>query len=251
MRQIPKIIHLCWISGDPYPENIDRCIRSWKEFLPDYEIMLWDNIRFEQQINSNYAMEALKNKKWAFVADYVRLFALYKFGGIYLDSDVRVYKSFDGFLDNSFFSCIEYFKPTNYIAIEAAVMGAVSNHPFIKECLMLYDSISFIGSDGKMDKTTITSRIAQIAEQNWGFKYEPIQQNLKDGMKIYSPVTFTNPSGEFSLEKTYALHLCNGSWVDNKPSLLLRGFRFIKRYYSNPIIALENIYKKIKSVIFR
>lgn len=251
MKKIPKIIHLCWISGDAYPTNIGRCIKSWKEILPDYEIMLWDKDRFDKEIHSSYAKEALEKEKWAFVADYVRLFALYKFGGIYLDSDVRVYKSFDVFLDNSFFSCIEYFKPTNYIAIEAAVMGAVPNHPFLGECLSVYDSISFVKDDGTMDKTTITVRIAQIAKQSWGFKYEAQEQSLKDGMKIYPPVTFTNPSGEFSLENTYALHLCNGSWVDNKPSIIFRITGFIKRYYANPFIAVENIYKKIKSNVFR
>ena len=251
MIKIPKIIHLCWFSGDAYPENIIRCIKSWKENLPDYEIMLWDKHRFDQEISSSYAKEALEKREWAFVADYVRLFALHKFGGIYLDSDVRVYKSFDVFLDNSFFSCIEYFKPTNYIAIEAAVMGALPNHPFVGECLSVYDSIPFVKDDGTMDKTTITVRIAQIAKQNWGFRYEANEQSLKDGIKIYRPVTFTNPSGEFSLEETYAIHLCSGSWVDNKPSLVARVIGFIKRYHANPLIAVENIYKKIKSIAFR
>ena len=251
MIRIPKIIHLCWLSGDAYPENIANCIKSWEEILPDYQIMLWDKNRFVNEIDSRFANEALERRKWAFVADYIRLFALHKFGGIYLDSDVRVYKSFDTFLDNGFFSCIEYFKPTNYIAIEAAVMGAIPAHPFVAECLMLYDSIPFIKSDGNVDKTTITMRIAKIANENWGFKYEAKEQNLKNEIKIYPPVTFTNPSGEFSTEMTYAIHLCSGSWVDNKPTLISRTARFIKRYYANPITAAENIYKKIKSTLIR
>lgn len=251
MRTIPKIIHLCWLSGEEYPKNISRCIESWQQFLPDYEVMLWDKQRFDNEISCIYAKEAFESRKWAFVADYVRLFALYKFGGIYLDSDVRVYKNFDVFLNNTFFSCIEYFKPTNYIAIEAAVMGAVPHHPFVGQCLSVYDSIPFIKNDGTMDKTTITVRIAKIAEDSWGFKYHAIEQSLRDGVKIYSPTTFTNPSGEFSSEKTYALHLCNGSWVENKPSFSKRLVKFIQRYHSNPKIAAENIYKKIKSSLFR
>ena len=249
--EIPKIIHLCWLSGDKYPENINRCIQSWKRIMPNYEIMLWDSERFKNEISNKFAQEAYNVKKWAFVADYIRLFALKKYGGIYLDSDVCVYKPFDCFLQHGFFSCIEYFKPTNYVAIEAAVMGAKPNHPFIIQCLSLYDNISFIKQDGKYEETTITMRMANIAYEDWGFEYRPIKQELKSDMVIYPPVTFTNPSGEFSSSKTYALHLCNGSWIDNKISYVDRICIFCKRYYKNPALAIENIYKKIVSYIKR
>lgn len=100
---IPKMIHLCWLSGDPYPATIAKCINSWKQVMPDYKIMLWDKKRFESEIDNRFAKEALEQRKWAFVADYIRLYALHKYGGIYLDSDVRVYKSFDPFLVMAFF----------------------------------------------------------------------------------------------------------------------------------------------------
>ena len=158
MSKVPKIIHLCWLSGDPYPDTIKKCIESWKNFMPDYNILLWDKSRFENEIDNKFAVEAFAKRKWAFVADYVRLFALYKYGGVYLDSDVKVYKTFDSFLEDDFFSGIEYFKPTGYIAIEAAIMGAKPFHPFVKQCLDLYDSISFIKDDGTLDQKTITIR---------------------------------------------------------------------------------------------
>ena len=251
MSKIPKIIHLCWLSGDPYPPTIARCIDSWNQVMPDYEIMLWDKLRFVNEIDNRFASEAYKERKWAFVADYIRLFALYKYGGIYMDSDVRVYKPFDTFLDNGFFSCIEYFKPTNYIAIEAAVMGAEKGHPFLKECLELYKDIPFIKEDGTLDQTTITVKIAEIAASNWGFQYIAQRQQLKCNMLLYEPVTFTNPSGEFSSSKTYALHLCNGSWIDKKSSVVGRALCFINRYYKQPKKVFENIYKKIKSKMLR
>ena len=83
-NMIPKRIHLCWLSGDPYPQKIQKCIDSWKVHLPDYEIMLWDLKRFDiAQVP--WVEQAFRVKKYAFAADYIRLYALYNYGGIYLD----------------------------------------------------------------------------------------------------------------------------------------------------------------------
>lgn len=247
MARIPKIIHLCWLSGDPYPETIARCIDSWRKTMPDYEIWLWDRARFDAEVDNRFACEALKLRKWAFVADYIRFYALYTYGGIYMDSDVRVYRSFDDLLDDRFFSGIEYFKPTDYIAIEAAVMGSEAGHPLMETCLALYASIPFVLPDGSIDQTTVTKRMAAEAARGWGFEYRDQEQRLRDGVHIYPSVVFTNPSGEFSTTKTYALHLCNGSWIDRKPSLGTRAVRFVARYYNKPHKAVENLYKKIKT----
>lgn len=115
---IPKRIHLCWLSGDPYPQKIQKCIDSWKVHLPDYEIMLWDLKRFDiAQVP--WVEQAFRVKKYAFAADYIRLYALYNYGGIYLDSDVEVLKSFDPLLDLPYFVGAE-----NAGTIEAAIIGA-------------------------------------------------------------------------------------------------------------------------------
>ena len=99
---IPKIIHLCWLSGDPYPTEIKKCLDTWKKYLPNYEIWVWDTKRFD--INSTiWTKQAFEANKYAFAADYIRLFALYNYGGIYLDSDVLVYKSFDPLLNLPYF----------------------------------------------------------------------------------------------------------------------------------------------------
>ena len=94
---IPKIIHYCWLSGTPFPDLENRCIESWKKYLPDYELILWDKERIKE-IHSSWIDSAIAQKKWAFAADYVRLYALYNYGGIYLDCDVEVLKSFDELL---------------------------------------------------------------------------------------------------------------------------------------------------------
>ena len=99
---IPKIIHLCWLSGDPYPPKIAKCLKTWEKFLPDYEVVLWDTQRFD--LNSSlWVKQAFEKKKYAFAADYIRFYALFHIGGIYLDSDVEVLKSFDDLLDLPYF----------------------------------------------------------------------------------------------------------------------------------------------------
>ena len=99
---IPKVIHFCWLSGDKYPSKIRYCINSWKEKLPDYEIRLWDLSRFDID-SSVWCKEAFEMKKYAFAADYIRCYALYKEGGIYLDSDVELLRSFDDLLHLPYF----------------------------------------------------------------------------------------------------------------------------------------------------
>ena len=115
---IPKIIHLCWLSGDAYPNKIAKCIDSWKRIMPDYEIVLWDTKRFDLN-QSLWVKQAFEKKKYAFAADYIRFYALYTMGGIYLDSDVEVLKRFDDFLDLPYFMGAEKAGTP-----EAAIMGA-------------------------------------------------------------------------------------------------------------------------------
>ena len=120
---IPKIIHLCWMSGDPFPSDIQKCIDSWKRILPDYEIWLWDTKRFDLS-TSVWVTEAYDKKKYAFCADYIRMYALFNYGGVYLDSDVEVLRSFNDLLTLPYFIGYEskqYF--------EAAVIGAEKGNP--------------------------------------------------------------------------------------------------------------------------
>ena len=142
---IPKIIHFCWMSGDPYPPQIQRCINSWKKVLPEYEIWLWDVKRFD--INSSiWVKQAYDAKKYAFCADYLRLYALYNYGGIYLDSDVEVIKSFDDLLHLPYFIGYESKK-----YLEAAVIGSEKQNLFLFKILQYYTNRSFRLSSGEQD----------------------------------------------------------------------------------------------------
>ena len=142
---IPKIIHFCWLSDDPYPLEIQRCLDSWKEILPDYEIWKWDRKRFD--INAiPWTKEAFEAKKYAFAADYIRLYAVYHYGGIYLDSDVIMYKSFDPLLS------LPYFIGQDHEGgFEPAIFGAEKGCPWIKSILSHYDNRHFILPDGEFD----------------------------------------------------------------------------------------------------
>jgi len=118
---IPKIIHFCWLSNDEYPKKIKKCVASWRKKLPDYEFILWDTNKFD--INSTlWTKQAYETKKYAFAADYIRLHAIYTYGGIYLDTDVEVLKRFDNLLN------LPYFIGSQHDHLmEAAVIGAEKN----------------------------------------------------------------------------------------------------------------------------
>ena len=130
---IPKIIHYCWLSNDPIPTNLQKYMKSWEKYLPDYEFWLWDFNRFD--INSSiWVKEAFEAKKYAFAADYIRCYALYNYGGIYLDMDVEVLKSFNDLLHLPYFLCQEEKAP-----IEAAVIGSEKHNKLFEKMQEYYN----------------------------------------------------------------------------------------------------------------
>lgn len=230
---IPKIIHYCWLSNDPFPEKIQMCINSWKEVMPDYELKLWNAQNFDIENSVPYVKEAFDNRKWAFAADYIRMYALYTEGGIYLDSDVKVLKRFDEFLSNSFFSSMEYHPfvieqnnslsnlssngnriTDNYISgieIQAAVMGAEKGCPFVKDVLNWYQDKHFVKPNGTLGLDVIAPQIyARIAE-NYGFRYIDTDQKLRDNIMIYRSEIFAGNRRE-ATPVSYAIHFCENSW---------------------------------------
>ena len=177
---IPKILHLCWLSGDEYPVDIKRYISTWKEKCPDYEIRVWSKDSFD--ISSvRWVKEAFEAKKYAFAADYIRFWSLYNYGGIYLDSDVEVLKSFDDFLGCRSFTGFEYLNIP-----EAAVVGAEKGTEWIKNCLDWYNGKSFLTSAGEMKRDVVPRLVKLVLEK----KYErKIEDNGKiqhlDGLELY------------------------------------------------------------------
>ncbi len=225
---IPRIIHYCWLSNDPQPEVIRRCIASWRKYMPDYEIRLWNMESLDYNAVA-FTRDALANKKWAFVSDYVRLHALYHEGGIYLDSDVRAFGRIDKLLDNDFFSGLEMRdKEHTDIFMEAAIMGATPGHPFVGKALDLYQNRRFIDKDGNLDLTPIPTILSGILEQEYQWKREDKTQHLADGITIYDTDVIANTNCQRKRSvKLY--HFNSRSWQPQ--TFREKTIRALKRLY--------------------
>lgn len=221
---IPKKIHYCWLSGDPFPELIAKCIAGWKEKLPDYEFVLWDANRFDIAGNL-WVKQAFEAKKYAFAADYIRLHAVYTQGGIYLDTDVEVRKRFDDLLH------LPYMVGTEGNGmIEAGVFGAEAGADWLADCLNHYDNRSFIKADGTFDILTLPRIMnAQISQNRTiveASKPEILASELQDNARLYMfPKSFfcAKNHGTGVLETTsdtYTIHHFAMSWVSDKVTFL-------------------------------
>ena len=195
---IPKIIHFCWLSGNPYPDLVNRCIESWRKYLPDYEIILWDTNRID--VNSNlWLKQAFENKKYAFAADYIRFYALFYYGGIYLDADVEVIRPFDDLLNGT-----EFIGEEASGDIEAAVIGAEKNAAWVKQCLDYYESRAFVKPDGRMDMRPVPLLVKHVLRHYPNIKVLPFQ--------YFSPKDYNVKKVKMSMD-TYCIHHFDGKWI--------------------------------------
>lgn len=229
---IPKLIHICWLSGDAFPENIQACLDSWKRILPNYEIRLWDTKRFDVD-SLLWTKQAFEAKKYAFAADYIRLYALYTEGGIYLDSDVMLYKSFDDLLH------LPYFLGEDVVnCFEPAIIGAEKGCLWIKQVLGRYEDIPFINADGSYnmrglpivfhDRLTPKYRFRKINHINKFVNNEKI-------INIFSKNFFNSRDyvGPIQTEETYCSHHFVGTWLkkSNKKSDSIK--KILPRWLAN------------------
>lgn len=206
---IPKIIHYCWFGNNPKDETTLKFIEGWKKFLPDYQIKEWTDADLSK-INNKYVEEAYKSKKWAFVSDYVRLYALYNEGGIYFDTDVEVRKSFDEFLDLDFFIGSELYKKNKQIG--TAVIGSKKHSNSIKKLLDIYNNISFIKENGELDCLPNTRRlITPLKELGFSEVYTDSSPIYLDDKNIIYPVQYFSKKSPLS----YAIHHFTASWIDD------------------------------------
>ena len=134
---IPKTIHYCWLSGDVYPDLISKCVQSWRMLLPDYNFVLWDRKKVET-IESIWLNQTIASKKYAFATDFIRIYALFHYGGIYFDTDVELIASINPFLKHDFFIGVEYNND-----LEPAVIGAVPGHPLLNDLMVYYQNRSW------------------------------------------------------------------------------------------------------------
>lgn len=215
---IPRLIHYCWLSNDPVPESLQKCMDSWKTVLPDYEWVHWNFDRFPKE-QSLWVSQAFDNKKYAFAADYIRLYALYHHGGIYLDMDVEVLKSYDEFLELPSMLCFENSKDGR---LEVAAFGVEKGSQWVKDCLAYYENRAFVKKNGTFDTKVLPGIIKNCLIQN-GYTLKPVSSIAEakscSGKEIpVFPYQYFSPKsyGTGKIEKsdlTYSIHHFAGTWL--------------------------------------
>jgi hypothetical protein len=207
---IPNTIHYCWLSGDVYPDLIKKCIQSWRMYLPDYEFVLWDRTKVET-IESIWLNQTIASKKYAFAADFIRIYAISHYGGIYFDTDVELFASINPFLKHKFFIGFEYNND-----LDPAIFGAIPDHPLLNDLMSYYQNRSFIKPNGKQDIRPLPTIFNEMAVKRYGFKTNGIS-SINEDFAIY-PCDYFSPKNIYFEQinitsKTIAIHHFDGSWV--------------------------------------
>lgn len=219
---IPRIIHYCWFGRGKMPELAEKCIGSWHKYMPNWDYRLWNEDSFDLNC-SPYVKEAYEAMKYAFVTDYVRLWALNKFGGVYMDTDVEIVKPLDDLLSLPAF--------TGYEASTsgAPVTGLMASSPggiWVREQLAYYEDRHFLKDDGSLDLTTNTVIISNIMVSN-GFIINGQYQVYKNDLHVF-PVDYFCPLTSTRVLKmtknTYCIHHFAGSWKEKTKSDIIKDF---------------------------
>ncbi|MBM6745004.1 glycosyl transferase [Drancourtella massiliensis] len=237
---IPKIIHYCWFGGNEKPQLAKRCIESWKRYLPDYKIVEWNETNFDISSNS-YCEEAYKAKKWAFVTDYVRLYALFNYGGIYMDTDVEVLKPLDPFLSEEAFSGFE-----TKTSVPTGIMASEKKQPFFGKLLSEYTDKHFFREDGTMDLTTNVTLITNACIKA-GLSLNGKKQTV-EGFTLY-PAEYFCPKDVKThklkiTSQTYTIHHFDGSWLSKKSKFKNRVTNFLGPNITNILVNIKRLVHK-------
>ena len=223
MSNIPKIIHYCWFGNGEKSKLANKCMESWRVKLKNYEIIEWNEKNFDINCNK-YVKEAYYAKKYAFVSDYVRLFALYNYGGIYLDTDVEVIKSLDEFLIHEAFAGFESEKE-----VQTGLMACKKGNKLFGEFLKQYEDRTFVKEDNIYDLTPNVVKLTEICEKYGLEKNNKLQ--IVNGLTIYPktyfcPLNFNSDKSDFSSD-THLIHHFAGSWISEEEK---KRIQWLKKY---------------------
>ena len=212
---IPRTIHYCWFGRGEMPQLAMDCITSWHKYMPDWDYKLWNEDNFDVD-SVPYTKEAYAARKYAFVTDYVRLYALSVEGGVYMDTDVEILKPLDDLLHLQAFTSYEGSKHKPPVT---GLMASEAGGQWVEEQLHAYDGLHFCREDGTLDTTTNTQRISAIMKAN-GFVSDGEKRQYKD-LTVFPSEYFCphQTTGEYLLtENTYCNHHFMGSWnsMDSK-----------------------------------
>lgn len=257
---IPKTIHYIWLGGGEKPLLFTKCLKSWQKLCPDYEIKEWNENNFDFS-NNKFAMEAYKEKKYGYVADYIRLKVLDTYGGIYLDTDVEILKPFDNLLNNDFLISFE-----NEAYCETAVLGSIPKHPLLKKLIDFYNTRSFI-IKGKPDLTPNTPIITSFLMNYYNLIPKASNQKLLDKQNstfptvsvfnydYFAPINYTTKKLK-KTDNTYTIHYFDASWFTKKLKTREKFLRFIYYIIGQKMFGiftrcyLKKIYKNLKKIFF-
>ena len=221
---IPKVIHYCWFGRGQMPELAQRCINSWKKYLPEYEIKEWNEDNFDLNLYP-YTREAYDNRKFAFVTDVVRMYALYHEGGIYMDTDVEVLKSLDPFLRHHAFSGFE-----NDINIPTGIMASEKGGKWAKDNLDYYVDRHFVKEDGCLDLTTNVTTITNYMLP-LGLRQDNTYQDFPNLITFYPKDYFCPKDSETKqlnlTDNTVTIHHFDGSWLSKSVKMKKKIAAFI------------------------
>ena len=254
MKMIPKIIHYCWFGGNPLPESAKKCIASWKKYLPDHQIWQWSEKPSHANANHNpnglfpthplgegekngkendlfdkilgfdvniipYTQQAYEAKKYAFVSDYARFWILYKYGGLYFDTDVEIIKPLDDIISQGPFMGIEVrAKDGEYPRVNPGLgLGATPGMELYRLLLDKYATLKFLNEDGSLNQKTIVKYNTEVLQEQGLLQSNEIQ--VVSGVWIY-PADYFNPldslTGKLKLtDNTRSIHWYMNSWSDS------------------------------------
>ncbi|CAK7071107.1 MAG: hypothetical protein PARBA_02783 [Parabacteroides sp.] len=238
---IPKIIHLIWFGGKDIPKKYNKYIDTWKKYLPDYEIRLWNEQSFDVN-RFSFTKEAYNARKWAFVSDFVRIYALYTYGGWYFDTDVEIVKSFNDFENNRVVLSTD-----RYGFLESAIMGAEPMHEYFKAMLIYYEKLQFKKEDGSFNMEVINTYMQEVLEP---FGYVKINklQSLRGDIIVYTDDyfhVFSLLSGKlYKTENTHSIHWHSLTWVSKRTLFI----RFVRMKLLVPLLG-EDTYIKLSKAI--
>ena len=216
---IPKIIHYIWVGGKEKPADIKRCMATWKKHLEGYKVIEWNESNFDIEQHP-FVKAAYEAKKWAYVSDYIRAYAIYNYGGIYLDTDILLLDNFDDFLNHRAFVG---FENPNYPF--TAAFGAEKGHPLVKDMLDYYDELDTYHFGFKNNNTI---SVSDILINEYGCKVGNMYQVLKEGIAVYPDTILCNPS-----EKSVSIHVFTGTWLDEKKAIARKINTFLKLRITN------------------
>lgn len=251
---IPKVIHYCWFGGSPLPALAKRCIESWKKFLPEYEIKRWDESNFDVNIIP-YTKQAYEAKKFAFVSDYARFWILYKYGGLYFDTDVEVIKPMAEIIAaGPFMGCENAHKrdalPVDLCVAPGLGLGATPGLNIYKELLDVYEQSSFYNSDNSLNLKTVGEYTSELLYKKGLINVAEIQEVA--GLNIY-PKDYFCPLNWFNnltiTKNTVSIHYYSASWVSKPKKLKERLKLFLGPYVSEKIsilkhVILDNVFRR-------